>query len=161
MEIVAYTRLPFGSNSWFAISSLVNGLLAPRRYALGAMREIDNELRKARADERDAAQRVKRLLTAQAALRGEPLPRKHQRSLARQDIRDYLAKHPGSLAVEIAEALGVPPTNVGTHLSNGKKDGEFEKDRNRWSLIQHNGGQSQHKETPDAQHQHQPSHKNS
>ena len=45
------------------------------------------------------------------------------------------------LAVEIAEALGVPPTNVGTHLSNGKEDGEFEKHRNRWSLTQHQGGQ--------------------
>jgi DNA-binding transcriptional ArsR family regulator len=122
--------------------------MPPRRYALGAMREIDNELRKARTEEKEAAQRVKQLLAAQAALRGEPLPRTHQRRLARQDIRDYLAKHPGSLAVEIAEALGVPPTNVGTHLSNGKKDGEFEKHRNRWSLIQREGGQPQHKETP-------------
>jgi predicted metal-dependent hydrolase len=123
-------------------------LMAPRRYALGAMREIDNELRKARTEEKEAAQRVKRLLAAQAALRGEPVPRKHQRRLARQDIRDYLQKHPGSLAVEIAEALGVPPTNIGTHLSNGKKDGEFDKHRNRWSLTQHQGGQPQHKETP-------------
>jgi hypothetical protein len=115
--------------------------MRPRRYALGAMREIDNELRKARTEEKEAAQRVKQLLAAQAALRGEPVPRKHQRRLARQDIRDYLAKHPRSLAVEIAEALGVPPTNVGTHLSNGKKDGEFEKHRNRWSLTQQQGGQ--------------------
>lgn len=115
--------------------------MAPRRYALGAMREIDNELRKARLEEKEATQRVKRLLAAQAALRGEPVPREHRRRLARQDIRDYLAKHPDSLAVEIAEALGVPPTNVGTHLSNGKKDGEFDKHRNRWSLTQHQGGQ--------------------
>jgi ABC-type glutathione transport system ATPase component len=97
-----------------------------------------------RGDVRDLVQqpqqRVKRLLAAQAALRREPVPRKHQRRLARQDIRDYLAKHPGSLAVEIAEALGVPPTNVGTHLSNGKKDEEFDKHRNRWSLTQHAGG---------------------
>jgi hypothetical protein len=112
----------------------------PRRYALGAMRELDKELRKARTQEKEAAQRVKRLLAAQAALRGEPVPRKHQRRLARQDIRDYLHKHPGSLAVEIAEALGVPATNVGTHLSNGKKDGEFQKHRNRWSLTQQQEG---------------------
>jgi DNA-directed RNA polymerase specialized sigma24 family protein len=112
------------------------------------MREIDNELRKARTQEKEAAQRVKRLLAAQAALRGEPAPRKHQRRLARQDIRDYLQKHPGSLAVEIAEALGVPPTNVGTHLSNGKREGEFQKHHNRWSLIQQQGEQPQPKETP-------------
>jgi sugar phosphate isomerase/epimerase len=110
--------------------------MPPRRYALGAIREIDQELRKARAEEKDAAQRVKRLLAAQAALLGQPAPRKHRRRLAREDIRDYLAKHPGSLAVEIAEALGVPPTNIGTHLSNGKREGEFLKDRNRWSLTQ-------------------------
>ncbi len=28
--------------------------MAPRRYALGAMREIDNELRKARPEEKEA-----------------------------------------------------------------------------------------------------------
>jgi hypothetical protein len=106
-----------------------------RRYALGAMRELDNELRKARVEEKQAVERVKRLQAAQAALLGQPAPRKHARRLAREDIRDYLAKHPESLAVEIAEALRVPPTNVGTHLSNGKREGEFQKHRNRWSLA--------------------------
>jgi hypothetical protein len=107
--------------------------MPPRRYALGAMREIDNDLRKARREEQEAAQRVKRLLAAQAALRGEPAPRKHQRRLRRADIREYLTQHPQSLAIEIAEALGVPATNVGTHLSNGKKAGEFQEHRGRWS----------------------------
>jgi len=110
--------------------------MPPRRYALGAMRELDNELRKAKAEERAAVERVKRLQAAQAALLGRPPARKHQRRLARQDIRAYLAKHPGSLAVEIAEALRVPPTNVGTHLSNGKREGEFQQHRNRWSLTE-------------------------
>jgi DNA-binding transcriptional ArsR family regulator len=121
--------------------------MPPRRYALGAMREIDQELRKARAEEKDAAQRVKRLLAAQAALLGQPAPRKHRHRLAREDIRAYLAKHPGSLAIEIAEALGVPPTNVGTHLSNGKREGEFLKDRNRWSLTQP-ASHTEHSEAP-------------
>ncbi len=107
-----------------------------RRYALGAMRELDNELRKARTEEKQAVQRVERLRAARAALLGQPAPRKHQRRLSREDIRTYLAQHPRSLAVEIAEALSVPPTNVGTHLSNGKKDGEFQKHRNRWSLTE-------------------------
>jgi hypothetical protein len=111
------------------------------------MRELDHELRKARTEEKEAAQRVKRLLAAQAALLGRPAPRKHQRRLAREDIRAYLTKHPGSLAVEIAEALGVPPTNVGTHLSNGKREGEFQKHRNRWSLIEP-ASQTEHKEGP-------------
>ena len=82
--------------------------MPPRRYALGAMRELDNELRKARAEEKQVVERIKRLQAAQAALRGEPAPRKHARRLAREDIRAYLLEHPESLAVEIAEAFGVP-----------------------------------------------------
>jgi hypothetical protein len=110
--------------------------MAPRRrYALGAMRELDNELRKAKAEERQAAERVKRLQAAQAALLGKPVARKHERRITRADVRDYLAEHPNAPSVEIAEALGVPPTNVGTHLSNGKADGEFEQHRGRWSLT--------------------------
>lgn len=110
--------------------------MPPRRYALGAMREIDNELRKARAEEKQVAQRVERLRAAQAALRGEPAPRTHQHRITRGDVRDYLAKHPNSLAIEIAEALGVPATNAGTHLGNGKKAGEFQHHRGRWSLAE-------------------------
>lgn len=106
-----------------------------RRYALGAMRELDNELRKAKAEEKQAAERVRRLQAAQAALLGQPAPRKHQRRITRADVRDYLAKHPNAPSVEIAEALHVPPTNVGTHLGNGKRDGEFQQHRGRWSLT--------------------------
>ncbi len=109
--------------------------MPPRRYALGAMRELDNELRKARAEEKRVVERIKRLRAAQAALRGEPAPRKHARRLAREDIRAYLLKHPESLAVEIAEALGVPATNAGSHLSKGKKAGEFQEHKGRWSLA--------------------------
>jgi hypothetical protein len=109
--------------------------MPPRRYALGAMREIDNELRRARAEEKQAAERVRRLQAAQAALRGEPAPRKHERRLSREDVRTYLLEHPGSLAVEIAEAFGVPATNVGSHLSKGKKDGEFLVHGGRWSAA--------------------------
>jgi hypothetical protein len=107
-----------------------------RRYALGAMRELDNELRKAKAEEKQAAERVRRLQAAQAALLGKPLARKHERRITRADVRDYLAAHPNAPSVEIAEALGVPPTNVGTHLSNGKKAGEFQQSRGRWSLTE-------------------------
>ena len=110
--------------------------MPPRRYALGAMRELDNELRKARAEEKQVVERVKRLQAAQAALRGEPAPRKHARRLAREDIHGYLLEHPGSLAVEIAEAFGVPATNVGSHLSKGKKAGEFQVHGGRWSAAQ-------------------------
>jgi hypothetical protein len=106
-----------------------------RRYALGAMRELDNELRKAQAEERDAVERVKRLQAAQAALLGQPAPRKHQHRLTRADVRDYLATHPNAPTVEIAEALGAPPTNVGSHLSAGKRAGEFVQDKARWSLA--------------------------
>jgi DNA-binding transcriptional ArsR family regulator len=99
------------------------------------MREIQKDLRDARKDEREVKQRIQRLEAAQASLRGEPAAAagKHQRRIRRGDIRDYLAEHPGSYYTEIAEALGVPPTNIGTHLSNGKKDGEFQEHRGRWS----------------------------
>jgi len=111
--------------------------MAPaRRYALGAMRELDNELRKAKAEQQEVSERVKRLQAAQAALLGQPAPRKHERRITRADVRDYLAKHPDAPSVEIAEALGVPSTNVGTHLSNGKRDGEFQQHRGRWSLTE-------------------------
>jgi DNA-directed RNA polymerase specialized sigma24 family protein len=109
--------------------------MPPRRYAIGAMREIDNELRRARAEEQQAAERVRRLQAAQAALRGEPPPRKHERRLSREDVRAYLLEHPGSPAAEIAEAFGVPATNVGSHLSKGKKDGEFLVHAGRWSAA--------------------------
>ncbi|MGH2904482.1 MAG: hypothetical protein ACRDK7_13000 [Solirubrobacteraceae bacterium] len=104
------------------------------------MRELDTELRKAQADERDAAERVKRLQAAQAALLGQAAPRKHQRRLSRADIREYLAAHQDAPTVEIAEALGSPATNVGTHLSNGKRAGEFQQHRGRWSLTETSRG---------------------
>jgi hypothetical protein len=110
-----------------------------RRYALGAMRELDHELRKAKAEEKQAVERVKRLQAAQAALLGQPAPRKNQRRITRADVRDYLAKHPNAPSIEIAEALRVPTTNVGTHLSNGKRDGEFQQHRGHWSLIDKTG----------------------
>jgi hypothetical protein len=108
-----------------------------RKYTLGSMREIQKDLRDARRDERDAQQRIQRLLDAQASLRGEPPTgaRKYQHRITRQDVRAYLAEHPGSLSGEIAEALGVPATNVGTHLSNGKKAGEFTERGRRWTVT--------------------------
>ncbi len=111
--------------------------MPPRQPALGAMREIQKDLRDARKEERDLKQRIARLEAAQASLRGEPVTgaRKHQRRLTRGDIRDYLTAHPGSYYTDIAEALGVPATNVGTHLSNGKKAGEFQEHRGRWSIT--------------------------
>jgi DNA-binding transcriptional ArsR family regulator len=103
------------------------------------MREIQRDLRQARKDERDARKRIERLEAAQSILRGEPLrlgAGERRRRVTRGDIRDYLAEHPGSYYTDIAEALGVPPTNVGSHLSNGKKEGEFQDHRGRWSLTQ-------------------------
>lgn len=112
--------------------------MSPRRPALGAMRGIQNDLKDARREEREAKQRIQRLQAAQALLRGQAAASapKHQRRITRADIRDYLAEHPGSHYTDIAEALGVPPTNVGTHLSNGKRTSEFQQHRGRWSLTE-------------------------
>jgi hypothetical protein len=101
------------------------------------MREIQKDLRDARKEQRDIQTRIKRLEDAEASLRGAPIPssRKQQRRVTRADIRDYVIAHPDSYYLDIAEALNVPATNVGTHLSNGKRDGEFENHRGRWSYI--------------------------
>jgi DNA-directed RNA polymerase specialized sigma24 family protein len=102
------------------------------------MRGIQKDLQDARKDEREAKQRIQRLEAAQALLRGEAAASapKHLRRITRADVREYLTEHPGSYYTDIAEALGVPPTNVGTHLSNGKRTGEFQQHRGRWSLTE-------------------------
>jgi DNA-binding IclR family transcriptional regulator len=48
-----------------------------------------------------------------------------------------LIEHPGSRSIEIADALGVPPTNVRTLLSALKREGEVTNTSQRWYLSEH------------------------
>jgi hypothetical protein len=111
--------------------------MPPRRKGLGAMRQINIDLEQARKDEKEAKQRIERLTAARAQLRGEPAPLqgKHRRRATRDDVRKDLLEHPNSYSSEVAERLGIPATNAGSHLSNGKKDGEFKDHKGQWSVI--------------------------
>ena len=65
-----------------------------------------------------------RLLRAKATILGEPEPDLHrpalQRRITRADVFEYLARHPGSRAGEIAAGLGVEQAAVSAHLYRGK-----------------------------------------
>jgi hypothetical protein len=101
------------------------------------MRAVRQELGRARRDDEQLKRRLERLQAEEAELRGGSAtsPRRYQHRITRTDVRDYLIEHPESLAGEIADFYGVPTTNVSTHLSNGKKDGEFRERGRRWSVI--------------------------
>jgi hypothetical protein len=101
---------------------------------MGAIRQ---ELGKARRDEEQLKRRLERLQAEEAELLGAPAGgvRRYQHRITRMDVRDYFIEHPESLAGEAADYFGVPTTNVSTHLSSGKKDGEFRERGRRWSVI--------------------------
>jgi hypothetical protein len=101
------------------------------------MRAVRQELGKARRDEEELKRKLERLQAEEAELRGGSAtsPSRYQHRITRMDIRDYLIAHPESLAGEIADYFGVPTTNVSTHLSKGKKAGEFRERGRRWSVI--------------------------
>jgi len=75
-----------------------------------------------------------RLLAARAALTGTTPGKETGRARTSQDdVAAYLAEHPGSLPAQIAQALGVPVTNVSAHLYRGK-DTRFQRDGDGWRL---------------------------
>ena len=110
--------------------------MPPRRQVgLGAMRQIRQELKEATAERKDVDQRVRRLRAAEAALYGRRSP--NAKVLNRGQLKAHLAEHPGSRSIEIADALGVPPTNVRTLLSALKRAGEVSNTDQRWYLSEH------------------------
>jgi hypothetical protein len=74
-----------------------------------------------------------RLLRARAALLGEAAPNvaTWRPRITREDVADYLAKHPGSRAGQIAAALGAGQAAVSAHLYRGKGDRFVNRD-GRW-----------------------------
>ncbi len=108
--------------------------MAPRRPAgLGAVRLIRAELKEATRERQDVDTRIKRLRAAEAALYGGRSP--NAKVLNRAQISSYLAEHPGSRSLEVADALGVPAGSVRTLLSTMKKSGEARNDKQRWYLT--------------------------
>jgi hypothetical protein len=106
----------------------------PRRSAgLGAVRQIRAELKEATSERKDLDQRIRRLRAAEAALYGGRSP--NAKVLNREQLRSYLAEHPGSRSVDIADALEVPPGSVRTLLSTMKKAREAENQKQRWYLT--------------------------
>jgi DNA-binding transcriptional ArsR family regulator len=65
-----------------------------------------------------------RLLRARAEILGAPEPDlrrlARQRRISRTDVFEYLARHPGSRAGEIAAGLGVGQSAVSAHLYRGR-----------------------------------------
>jgi DNA-directed RNA polymerase specialized sigma24 family protein len=63
-----------------------------------------------------------------------PAGRARGKRISQDHIAAFLAEHPGSLPAQIAEALGVPVTNVSTHLYRAK-DERFERRADGWHLL--------------------------
>jgi hypothetical protein len=107
----------------------------PGIAARSVLREIDQQLNrlekrgKALSDERN------QLLAARAAVAGKAAagPARGKR-ISQDDIASYLAENPGSLPAQIAEALGVPVTNVSTHLYR-LKDKRFARLQDGWHVM--------------------------
>jgi DNA-directed RNA polymerase specialized sigma24 family protein len=111
--------------------------------ARGVVREIDERLRRidARLSAHDEllAERG-RLLAARAALTGRAAVRAAPaKRVSQDDVAAYLAEHPGSWPAEIAQALGVPVTNVSQHLYRGKRT-RFARQENGWCIRSGRGG---------------------
>ena len=77
----------------------------------------------------------RRLLQARQAITGERISSGPDlvRRISSDQIAEYLAEHPGSRAGAIANALGVPLTNVSQHLHRGK-DTRFERRPDGWHV---------------------------
>jgi hypothetical protein len=108
--------------------------------ARGVVREIDEQLTRLDREEKALAAERGRLLAAKAALTGRASvgPARGKR-ISQDDIAGYLREQPGSLPAQIAEALGVPVTNVSAHLYRAK-DTRFQRRGDGWHLLSRAGG---------------------
>jgi hypothetical protein len=108
----------------------------------GVLAGIDDELERVNrklAGYDDLVAERRRLLAARTALTGESThaeAESDRRRISQGDVATYLAEHPNSWPAEIAEALGVPVTNVSAHLHRGK-DTRFFRGGSGWQLRRH------------------------
>lgn len=97
--------------------------MTPKRPSRGLRAQIDREIK---ALDRERG----RLVAARAALeRGRP------QRISQEEVAAYLAEHPGSTYIEIADGLGALPRNIAAHLHRGQKAGRFRTDGGKWSLT--------------------------
>jgi hypothetical protein len=101
------------------------------------MRQIRAELKEATRERQEVNTRIRRLRAAEAALYGGRSP--NAKVLSRDALRSYLAEHPGSRSLEVADGLGVPPNSVRTLLSTMKKAGEASNQKQLWYLTGQDG----------------------
>lgn len=96
--------------------------MARKRPSRGLKAQIDSEIVEL---DRERA----RLVAARSALERDTPKR-----FSQEDVASYLAEHPGSTYIEIAEGLGALPRNIAAHLNRGKAAGRFHSERGKWSL---------------------------
>jgi DNA-binding MarR family transcriptional regulator len=103
--------------------------------ARGVLREIDQQLNRLDKEEKALSDERQQLLAARAALAGKAAagPARGKR-ISQDDIAAYLTENPGSLPAQVAEALGVPVTNVSTHLYR-LKDKRFARRADGWHVL--------------------------
>ena len=96
--------------------------MARKRPSRGIKAQIDREITE--LDKERA-----RLVAARSALeRDKPV------RISQEEVATYLAEHPGSTYIEIADRLGTLPRNIAAHLNRGRKAERFRTDGGRWSL---------------------------
>jgi hypothetical protein len=109
------------------------------RGVRGVISGIDEQLDRVAREQKALLAERERLLAARAALTGRAGagPARGKR-ISQDDVAAYLAEHPGSTASQVAEALGVPATNVSTHLYRAK-DVRFQRKSDGWYVLSEEG----------------------
>lgn len=108
-----------------------------RKTGLGAIGQIRQELNEATGERKDLDQRIRRLRAAEAALHGRRSP--NAKVLSREQLLSYLTGNPGSRSIDIADALGVPATNVRSLLTAMKKSEQVTNSKQRWYAAGRSG----------------------
>jgi len=93
--------------------------MARKPPSRGLKAQIDGEIK---ALDRERA----RLVAARAALERKPL------RISQDEVAAYLAEHPGSTYIEIANGLGTLPRNIAAHLHRGQRAERFRSSGGQW-----------------------------
>jgi hypothetical protein len=110
----------------------------------GLVRELDDQIKDLDsqiADLRGLLAERQRLAAARATLLGEPKPGAVTGAprITQDDVAAYLEAHGPTKAGRLADALGVPLTNVSTHLYRGR-GARFVNSPEGWRLVASEGG---------------------
>lgn len=109
------------------------------RGTRGVVREIDEQLNRLNKEEKAIKSEREALLAARAALTGRAVGKPQtNRRVSGEEIEAYLREHPGSMPRDIAKALGVPATNIATHLNRGKGT-RFTRQEDGWAINSRTG----------------------